>query len=193
MGVVTPHTPFLAYDGPLGVGVRETLFTGCAILWRDNSLLSRAIRMWSEFSHASLVVRMFDAGAGKDRVYLIEALELGLTLRHLSTRLAEYRGQAYVFRPVLSPRQQNAIRLFATDKTAEGVRYDYKGLFANIFGRISMDARRYICSEFVWAAWLHANAVADIGKAPRPGDIVPWARKHRLGGDLVQVETGWRR
>lgn len=193
MGVVTPHTPCLAYDGPVGVGVRETLFTGCAVLWKDNSPLSRAIRMWSEFSHASLVVRMFDEGDGRDRVYLIEALAGGLKPRHISTRLAEYAGQAYVFRPVLSRRQQNAIRLFAMDKAAEGVRYDYGGLFANIFGRISMDARRYICSEFVWAAWLHANAVANIGKAPRPGDIVPWAKKHKLRGDLVQVETGWRR
>jgi len=139
------------------------------------------------------VVRMFDQGDGQDRVYLIEALERGLTLRHLSTRLAEYRGHAYVFRPVLSPRQQNAIRLFATDKTAEGVRYDYGGLFANMIGRISMDARRYICSEFLWAAWQHAEAVPAGGKAPRPGDIVPWARKHKLRGDLVQVATGWRR
>jgi hypothetical protein len=166
--------------------LRSRLRTGHVVLWQGDSLLSRAIRCFSEYSHASLVVRLFDHDDRRQRVFLVEALETGLELRHLSKRLAGYSGRARVWMPPVRPFQQTACRQFAVDRCADGIRYDYGGLFANILGRVSRDASRYICSEFVWDALVHTGVVHGTDRAPRPGDIIPWAALQNVAGDLFE-------
>jgi hypothetical protein len=162
----------IAYDA-----IRPRLATGCAVLWKGNGLLSRAIRLFSEFSHASLIVRL-DAYQGlTDRVFLVEALATGLELRLLSERIKGYDGEVDIFFPRgLGQDQQNAVRDFALVQCAKAVPYAYGSLFANILGHVSEDAHKYFCSEFVWAAWLAARIVARRPDdfAPRPGDIPLW-------------------
>ena len=167
--------------------LRPCLRTGHVILWRGNGLLGRAIRLFSEYSHASLVVRLFKGEERRQRVYLVEALESGPQLRHLSKRLAGYDGVAHVWMPAtLTPLRQAAIKPWAMDRCADGEGYDFLGLFRNILCRANADARRYFCSELVWAAMVNAGMVPATPKAPRPGDIIPWAASQGVTGDLFE-------
>lgn len=158
--------------------LRPWLTTGAVILWRGDSLLSRAIRLFTPYSHASLVVRDLDS-LDRNRVFLVEALETGLELRLLSERIKGYNGRVFAFRPYgLAKCVQERVKSFAIDQCARGIRYDYKGLFANIFGRVSEDARRYFCSEFaalaLEQAGVHRSAPFLGPRAARPGDIPKW-------------------
>ena len=148
------------------------------MLWKGNDLLGRAIRMFSTFSHASLIVRLEQYQGLKDRVFLVEALATGLELRLMSERIKDYNGEVFVFTPSgLGTTQQASIRDFALVECAKGIPYDYGSLFANILGHVSEDCRKLFCSEFVWLAWLQARLVTPTlgNKAPRPGDIPKWA------------------
>ncbi len=165
------------------------MLTGTVILWQGNSLLSRAIRMFTRYSHASLVVRDLDPEK-RDRVWLVEALETGLELRLLSERIKGYNGRVFAFRPtgldVLG--RQERVKSFALDQCGRGIRYDYAGLFANILGRVSQDASRYFCSEFVATALEQAgiNRIASFRdeRAARPGDIPDW-----FVGEMREIEV----
>lgn len=158
--------------------LRPWLRTGSIILWQGNSPLSRAIRIFSRYSHASLVIRDLD-GLDRERVFLVEALETGLELRLLSERVKDYDGRVFAFRPCgLTLDREERIKSFALTECARGIRYDYGGLLANIFGRVSQDARRYFCSEFAAVALeqVGVNRLAPFRskRAPRPGDIPEW-------------------
>lgn len=158
--------------------LRPWLTTGAVILWQGRSLLSRAIRLFTPYSHASLVVRGLD-DLDRNRVFLVEALETGLELRLLSERVKGYNGRVFAFRPYgLTKSAQGRVKSFAIDQCARGIRYDYKGLLANIFGRVSEDARRYFCSEFAALALEQAGVYRSapfLGfHAARPGDIPKW-------------------
>lgn len=177
--------------------VRERIRTGDAVLWRSRGFLPSLIRIWSDYTHASLVVRLDEYAGLHHRVFLIEALNRGLTLTLLSKRLAETAGGAWLFQPEgLDDDQIAKLRVSALVNAARQVRYDFKGLVANMLGRVSMDARRYFCSEHVWHEWdlagvLMPDVLTDTGfrqhergKAPRPGDIPRWIR-----GNLIDLRT----
>jgi hypothetical protein len=168
--------------------IRPWLTTGTVILWKGSDLLSRAIRLFSEFSHASLVVRDIDP-ANQDRVHIIEALATGLEMRHLSSRIRGYNGRVFAFKPFgLGEETKVSIKSFALDECAKGVRYDYGSLFANALGRVSEEANRWFCSEFAAKALEQAGICRiplfrDAGAA-RPGDIPEW-----FMGRLREIEV----
>jgi hypothetical protein len=168
--------------------IRPWLATGTVILWQGDDLLGRAIRLFTEFSHASLVVRELDP-LSAERVDVIEALATGLEMRHLSDRIAGFRGRVFAFRPLdLTSDAQARVKSFALDECGKGVRYDYAGLFANALGRVSQSANRYFCSEFAAGA-LEQGGIARVkayrnGKAARPGDIPMW-----FDGVLREIEV----
>lgn len=179
------------------IQVRERIRTGDAILWRSHGWMPSLIRLWSDYTHSSLVVRLDEYEGLHDRVFLVEALPRGLTLTLLSKRLAETEGGAWLFQPEgLGEPQIDKLRVSALVNVALQVRYDFKGLLENMLGRVSMDARRYFCSEHVWHEWNQAGVLTpavltDIGarqhaegKAPRPGDIPRWIR-----GSLMDLRT----
>jgi hypothetical protein len=161
--------------------LRHTIKTGSAILWKGKGAISWMIRRWSNFSHASLIIRPERyVDVFKDRVFLIEALSTGLVPRLLSERLADYDGEAWLFTPnvIEGEDHANCVLRQAITQCALGIRYDYASLFKNMIGRVSRDADRFFCSEFVDYVW----SVCDIKrkkdklfkKAPRPGDIPKW-------------------
>lgn len=177
--------------------VRSRFRTGDAVLWRSRGLLPALIRLWSDYTHASLVIRLDEYAGLRCRVFLVEALSGGLTLTLLSQRLAETKGGAWLFQPNgLGEEQSSLLRASALINAARRVRYDFKGFLANMLGHVSMDARRYFCSEHVWDEWDHANVLTpDVlteegrrayqqGKAPRPGDLPRW-----IHGELVDLRT----
>lgn len=165
--------PAISYDS-----IRPWLTTGTVILWQGDDLLGRAIRLFTRFSHASLVVRELDP-LNAERVDVIEALATGLEMRHLSDRIAGFHGRVFAFQPLgLTPDAQARVKSFALTECGKGVRYDYAGLVANALGRVNEGARRYFCSEFAARA-LEQGGIARIpayrnGRAARPGDIPAW-------------------
>ena len=159
--------------------IRKELVTGDIILWRGKSLISRIIELFTLYSHASLVVRM-DMAQLKDRLFVIESLPEGLSIRLLSKKINNYHGKSYLFQPTFvhleGKEMQDKILEWAFNKLARGISYDFKGLIANIFGRVHPDAKQYFCSEFVADALIE-NGIKSYGpkdKAARPGDIPKW-------------------
>lgn len=151
-------------------------------------MLSRAIRLFTPYSHASMAIRGLDS-LDRNRVFLVEALETGLELRLLSERIKDYEGRAFAFRPFgLTKGARGRVKSFALDQCGRGIRYDYGGLFANMFGRVSQDARRYFCSEFAAVALEQAgiNRIASFRdeRAARPGDIPEW-----FAGETREIEV----
>jgi len=156
------------------LAIRHLIDTGDLIEWRGTSLLARAIRAFTRrpVNHSSLCIRM-PYGYDDPRRFTIEALAHGLQFRLLSAALEEHSGAAWWYR--LDPRYDSlreAIGRWAFDCLAVDNGYDYPGLLAQAFGRVSLDGRRYFCSEF-YDAMLAEFGIAspDPRGARRPGDF----------------------
>ena len=152
--------------------VREKMASGDVILWKGNGLISWLIRRFTEFSHASLVLRLKEFRGLKDRRFLVEALGSGVDLRLLSRRLRGYDGEAWWF-PLKSEYREKRSAIVAWALNQVGKPYDYGSLFKNILGRVNEDVNAYFCSELVFSSFKHAGLVCGV-KAPRPGDIARW-------------------
>lgn len=164
--------PVYGYDA-----FKDQMQTGCCILWQGNNWLSRLIRIFSLYSHASLVLRINEYTGVKEEVFIVEALESGLELRGLWERIQGYNGRVFIFTPVwLTVAIRDSIGAFGLKECARAVPYNYGGLFKNILGHVSQHAHRWFCSQFVWAAYEDAapNYLRATEKAPRPGDITLW-------------------
>jgi len=158
---------------------REQMETGDAILWKGTGLLSRAIRLFSEFSHVSLVVKFNHEGL-KNRRFLFEAVGSGLVPRLLSERVADHKGEVYWLPTKMEDWQRKIIKVYALESAAKGIKYDFKSLFLNAFGYVDADAKRMLCSEWCYFSWLKAKYVLPLKKTPRPGDIphIPRTTNH---------------
>jgi hypothetical protein len=164
---------------------RPEIKTGDLIEWSPDTIIGRAIRYCSgrDVSHTSIVVRSSFSGL-RDRVIVIEALAKGLRPTLLSDSLDGYNGKVY-WVPLLDAfgdgireaigsyallefvRAKERERLFASG-------YDYGALFRNLLGYVSMDGKKYFCSEYAHACWHFGGCIVqkiDGEKAARPGDF----------------------
>jgi len=165
-------------DIPLGLTysqIRPFIQTGSCIMWKGRSTFAKLIRWKSDFTHASLCVRLGQYKKLADRVFLVEALSTGLELRLLSERINGYNGEAYFMNIDIPIEIQNKLREFALIQCSKNIPYDYRGLFANVFGRVVPEAKAYFCSEFVWRAWEVNGLVKKRDVVPRPDDLIEWA------------------
>jgi len=145
------------------VAGRALCATGCVILWRGRTLLSRAVELFTPFSHCSLVVRMDEYLGARDRVTCVEAVPGGLQPRLLSALMRAFKGEIYLFAPEgLTPERQAMIRAFALGECLAGKGYDYIGFLMNILGRPRERRDRYFCSEFCAVA-LDKSGIARRG------------------------------
>lgn len=169
---VTPGSEMNHYEK-----IRASLDTGAVLLWRDDSFISRAIRFFSSgsnwrasFSHASLVVR------GGDRVLTVEALVRGVQPTYLSERLGAYSGEVYALIPKVDEDHKKCIQIFAEEACCRNKGYDFDGLFSNIFSRVSTEASRFFCSEFVYQTLAACGVTSprNDNLAPRPADLPEW-------------------
>lgn len=158
--------------------LRPDIQTGDAALWIGNDLKSRLIRLFTKYSHASLIVIL------EGVVYLVESIGSGLELRRLSKRIAEYNGEVFLFKPDgMTEQQRETIRKFAIFECSEGKRYDFRTFFRLILGKASQDAAKFICSEFVWEAWIQAGFVERTKYAPTPAGLVEMVK-----GKITKIE-----
>jgi hypothetical protein len=152
---------------------RPRILTGDVILWKGKGIISSLIMKWSEYSHASLVVRLKEYEELKNRVFLVEALSSGLQFRLLSEKLG--KGSEAFWMSINMPLEQlEKSREHALIECAKGIPYDYSSIFKNIFGKVNNNAKEYFCSEFVWMNWISAEYISTKQsklKAPRPGDL----------------------
>lgn len=151
---------------------QQELKTGDVLLWSSSSVIGWLIRKFTgaPVNHAGLVVRLAEFGALKDRRFTLEALERGIVLRLLSKRLQKHKGQAWWYK--LQPEFENK-----RERVAEwaflniGMKYDYGSLFRQAIMRVSVDAKKFFCSEYVWFALHFADIVPFREIAPQPHEI----------------------
>lgn len=154
--------------------VRQLIDTGDLLEWRGTGLVARGIRLFTrrEVNHSSLCVRM-PYGYGEPRRFMIEADRHGLEFRLISRALESYDGKVWWYQ--LSHEYdhlRNDIGRWAFDALACNNGYDYWSLFAQAFGRVSLDGRRYFCSEFYDSMLVvHGIAPPDPAGARRPGEF----------------------
>ena len=165
---------------------RPLMRTGDLLLWKSNSLLGRAIHLFShsDVNHAGLVLRLSEYDT--ERVFTLEALAGGIVLRVLSNRLMAHNGSCYWLS--LQPDYSFALwkELGREALLMVGTKYDYGSLFKQAVCRVSTKAEKLFCSEFVGLTWKRAGLPIDISKAPRPGDM-EHDFSHVLEGKKVQI------
>lgn len=176
--------------------VRQQIQTGDCVLTKGSGVVSKLIRLFTDFSHAMLVIKFDEYDNLEDRIFLLEASSRGNRFVLLSDVIDTYSGEKFLFKPnnksddIKSNIQEESLLQVSSQK-----KYDYSGLFRNIFGRISLDADEFFCSELVWYMWLKTGLLdsksnltetglnkLNQNKAPRPGDIPKWVH-----GKLMKI------
>lgn len=150
--------------------LRHKLETGDLLLWKSNTILGYLIQWFSksDVNHAGLVLRL--AEYDTERVFTLEALEGGIVLRTLSGRLEAHKGQCF-WHPLKTEYGLRYKRIGREALLMVGTKYDFGSLFKQAVCRVSTDAERLFCSEFVALCWHRAGLPVNIDKAPRPGDM----------------------
>ena len=160
--------------------IRKEMKTGDTILFKKKSLISWLIRAISkgEYDHAALVVKVGGYNGLIDRRFVVESVASGVMFRGLYNKLSALNGEAWWFAlkdEYQDKREDIGVWAFENIGTSH---YDFKGLFQQIFGRISADAKSYFCSEYNYFAYknagIHMNVPWDEDGnelAPRPVDM----------------------
>jgi len=87
-----------------------------------------------------------------DRKVIIEAAEGEVNVRALSSTIHLHNGRAFWY-PLREELRffRSAMDRFCWNQV--GKKYDFPGLFSNIFGNVSMDAKKFFCSELTQGAF----------------------------------------
>ena len=146
--------------------------------WQSDTLLGKLIRIWSKgVNHSGQVLDLALCKDLLNRRWILEALEGGLDINLISSRLEAYKGRVW-WHPLLPeydeyrPQIRNLAVMRATEYGKKS--YDFGGLFKNALGRVSANARDWLCSGYVY---LNCRDVGmPIGDwpreiVPRPGDM----------------------
>lgn len=147
--------------------------TGDIIEWQSRGAIGLVIRLFtgSKVNHTSVVLRLDDYRGKNDRRWIVEANPHGVELQLLSRRIAGHKGRAWWI--PLDDTHNNKRQAVANYLLSNvGIPYDYPNLFKQAFSRVSVDARRFFCSELADSAYRHAGIYQDQGPARRPGDFM---------------------
>lgn len=148
---------------------RHLLDTGDKIEWRSNTVLGWLIRLrtGANVNHTSMVVK-FDFDGCRERRYVLEALNGGIELRLLSRRLEKFHGKAW-WAPLQPRYAMYRSRLLGSALDAVGTEYDYGSLLRQLVGKVSVQAEKYFCSEFLQHKFECAEIVTPLSYAIQPG------------------------
>ena len=156
-------------------GLRPLIQSGDLVEWASNGLVGKAIMAVTgkAVSHSSLVIKL--PYKGTPRRYVIEAVRTGVEFRLLSEELQTYDGKAIWYG--LKAEYDNlrdGIAEWAFNELASGKKYDFGGVLAQLWGKVSLDSKRYYCSELIDMAYIKAGIIQPSPKGVRvPGDFVP--------------------
>jgi hypothetical protein len=168
---------------------QKKLRTGDLLSWSSESVLGWLIRKFtkSDINHSGMVIRFqdFEEKNGASRRFTLEALEHGIDLNLISRRLGKYKGKVY-WHGLQERFDEKRPLLGSTALQFAGVAYDYRSLFKNILGKVSAEASKLFCSEYVYLTFTKCQFKPEIdddklllqlaeGKAPTPADM------HKLG------------
>ena len=156
-------------------GLRPLIKTGDLVEFASNGIIGQSIMKVTgkPVSHSALVVRL--PYKNTPRRYLIEAIRTGVEFQLLSDVLQHYDGTAiwYGLKPEYEDKR-DVIGEWAFNELSQHKSYDFGGVVAQLWGRVSLDSKRYYCSEIVDAAYIEAGILQPDPKgARRPGDFVP--------------------
>lgn len=151
--------------------LRKYMKSGDLIEWGSASMVGGIIRFFTkkDVNHSSILLNLDLFEGLKERRFVLEALEHGIELNLMSKRLNEFKGT--VFWSPLKPEYdhlRNEIAAWALERV--GIDYDYPSLFSNIFGKVSLDGKKFFCSEYYHKAMVAAGILPK-AKAARPGEF----------------------
>ncbi len=147
--------------------VKGLIQTGDLLMWSSEGVVGRAIR-WrtlSEYSHASLAIRLADYEGAEGRRFTTEALADGVVLNILSARLAHYDGRCWWF--PLDEEKCRVKRAHVGECALSfiGTPYDYQSILRLCLKRVSTEMNKLFCSEYC------AVCYGLDGDAPTPADL----------------------
>jgi len=146
--------------------------SGDLVEWGSASMIGRMIRLFTgkDVNHSSILLNLDHYSGLKDRRFVLEAMEPGIVLNLLSMRLEDFKGKIY-WSALKSKHDHRREGIAAWALAKVGTDYDYKGLFAQAFGRVNCDAKQFFCSEYYDMALIAAGILPGDRKAARPGDF----------------------
>ena len=155
--------------------LRPLIKTGDLVEFESNGVIGRSIMAVTRknVSHSALVVRL--PYNNSPRRYIIEAIKTGVEFQLLSTVLQHYNGRViwYGLKKEYDC-NRDGIGEWAFAELSQHKHYDFGGVVAQLWGRVSLDSRKYFCSEIIDAAYQAVGIIQPDPKgARRPGDFVP--------------------
>lgn len=156
-------------------GLRPLIKTGDLVEFASNGIIGQSIMRVTgkPVSHSALVVRL--PYNNSPRRYIIEAIRTGVEFQLLSDVLQHYDGKViwYSLRKEYEDKR-DGIGEWAFNELSQHKKYDFGGVVAQLWGRVSLDSRKYFCSEIVDAAYIEAGILQPDPKgARRPGEFTP--------------------
>ncbi len=141
--------------------IRPTLKSGDIVTWVGSGLLSRAILHFRPGgSHTSMIVILYG------RVFLVEALEHGVSLRLASARFSNYAGDILVHRLDSSTEQQAHMTQIALALVGANLEYGYLTLFKLALGQVRSVMATPVCSQTA------AYVLSECGVIPPQAGVV---------------------
>lgn len=163
---------------------RPEIKTGDLVEFASESVLAKAIRFFTkkDVNHSGLLIAPPDFCGLKDRRIILESLELGIEPNYLSERIVEVarKGGRIWWSPLKATYdgERERVGKWAIDTfVIKKPRYDYGSLFGQVFSRVSVEAHRFFCSEWVQRCYLESPVLARVivakwgDRAARPGDF----------------------
>ena len=151
-------------------GLRPALQSGDVVTFDGDTLLGMAIRHFAgRGSHTAMVLRIANV---PERIFLLEALEHGLTLTRMSKRISNYRGRVYVTKAPSTTYQRQAIVEIALNMLGAQVKYDYLSLFLNAMHRVPVRMDHGYCTESVQYILTQAGVMEPQPLAMVPNDFL---------------------
>lgn len=167
--------------------IRNKIKTGDLLEWRSKSILGFLIRSVTKknVNHTSLCVALDEYLYWKEpHKFILEAVADGIDLNLISEELKTFKGKVFWY-PLKSQydNKRDAIAKWALLQI--GKKYDYKSLFKNIIGKVSVDAKKYFCSEFCFDVLRQPHIQILSGQiAPRPGEF----GQYSVFADPVEID-----